>query len=93
MNKPEINNEQSIYRQSNNIVNVHGCMRYKCFHCGKSFSVFLEIGVEDDGRNGRPRQPCPMFIACECGEMMQDISGYLPLPSIREVLPNMKYFA
>lgn len=72
---------------------VHGGMKYKCQSCGKEWFMNLEIGVEDFGENGRPHQPCPFCIMCECGGFAHDISGLLPLPDVRPLFPGMKYFA
>jgi hypothetical protein len=71
---------------------VHGCMKFFCMNCNKSWIMQLEIGVEDEGKNGRLQQPSPMFILCECGEFAQDISGYMPFPTIRPLLPRARYF-
>ena len=72
---------------------VHGGMKYKCEKCGAEWFMNLEIGVEDNGKNGRPHQPCPFVIGCDCGGYARDISGYLPLPTVRPLLSGMKYFA
>lgn len=72
---------------------VHGGIRYTCSTCGASKFILLEIGVEDYGRNGRPHQPSPFLIKCECGCLARDISGYLPFPDVRELYPEMSYFA
>lgn len=91
--KARIKREQLLYRGEHNPVLVHGGMKYRCKKCGKEWFMNLEIGVEDNGENGRARQPCPFAIPCECGGWANDISGYLPLPSVRPILPGMKYFA
>lgn len=72
---------------------VHGGMKYRCEDCGESWFMCLEIGVEDFGKNGRQHQPSPFIIRCDCGGCAYDISGYLPLPSIRPLIKGMKYFA
>lgn len=72
---------------------VHGGMKYRCEKCGHERFICLEIGVEDQGKNGRPHQPCPFVIACGCGGMAHDISGYIPLPDVRPLLPGMAFFA
>lgn len=83
----------SIYRIIHKSTQVHGFMKYKCRNCGKEWIMSLEIGVEDFGKNGRPHQPCPFIIPCECGGFAQDISGCLPYPEIRELFSGQKYFA
>lgn len=72
---------------------VHGGMKYMCESCGKSWFMCLEIGVEDFGKNGRPHQPCPFCIPCDCGGIATDISGYLPLPQKARLKKGMRYFA
>ena len=72
---------------------VHGFMKYKCKNCGKKWIMNLEIGVEDFGKNGRPHEPCPFFIPCDCGGIAIDISGYVPYPEIRELFSGQRYFA
>ena len=72
---------------------IHGQMIYRCEDCGQKWHMHLEIGVEDFGKNGRPHQPCPMFMRCECGGTACDISGYLPYPFQRPIFPGMRYFA
>ena len=77
----------NLYRKTTIAPIVHGSMQYHCNNCGKSWRMYLEIGVEDDGKNGRPHQPCPFCIPCECRGNAIDISGYSPLPSNRSLLP------
>ncbi|MGN0444220.1 MAG: hypothetical protein ACI4F5_06370 [Acutalibacteraceae bacterium] len=72
---------------------VHGFMKYKCRSCGKTWTMNLEIGVEDFGKNGRPHQPCPFVIPCDCGGTANDISGCVPYPEIRELFSGQRYFA
>ena len=74
---------------------VHGGMKYRCQNCGKEWYMFLEIGVEDFGKNGRNQQPCPFFIMCDCGELACDISGIISFGEgqLRPLLPGMRYFA
>lgn len=80
-----MNNQKSIL--------VHGAMKYRCEKCGKEWWMLLENGVEDFGKHGRPHQPCPFMIRCDCGGFAQDISGYVPLSDEREMRPGMRYFA
>lgn len=81
------------YRPITKAPQIHGGMKYRCEDCGKEWFMGLEIGVEDRGEHGRPHQPCPFCIPCECGGMAMDISGYLPLPDIRPAFPGLKFFA
>lgn len=72
---------------------VHGAMKYYCKGCGNWWYMFLEIGVEDHGKNGKPHQPCPFCIPCACGGIATDISGYIPFPENRMLGKGMRYFA
>lgn len=72
---------------------VHGGMKYRCESCGKAWFMSLEIGVEDFGKHGRPHQPAPFIIQCDCGGRARDISGYLPLPTVRPLFSGLRYFA
>ena len=72
---------------------IHGGMKYRCDKCGEEWFMNLELGVEDFGVNGREHQPCPYVISCECGGFARDISGYIPLPEKRPIMPGMAYFA
>lgn len=83
--KAHINEEKKVL--------VHGGMKYRCESCGKSWFMNLEVGVEDFGKHGRPHQPAPFMIPCDCGGFAQDISGYIPLPDVRPLLSGMQYFA
>lgn len=83
----------SPYRIVNEPPLVHGGMKYQCKKCGKEWFMCLEIGVEDQGKNGREHQPCPFTIGCECGGYAMDISGVIPLHEVRQLFPGMKYFA
>lgn len=76
-----------------NAPTVHGLMEYRCTECGKRWLMFLEIGVEDNGQNGRPHQPCPFCIPCVCGGFAQDVSGYKPLAANAKLSRGMSYFA
>ncbi|WP_027399840.1 hypothetical protein [Anaerovorax odorimutans] len=88
---PKANKQSKTVREDN--IMVHGGMKYKCESCGKEWFMSLEIGVEDWGKNVRAHQPCPFTILCECGGFARDISGYIPFPDIRPLLPGMRYFA
>lgn len=76
-----------------NAPTVHGYMEYYCKECGCSRLMFLEIGVEDHGENGRPHQPCPFCIPCACGGFAQDVSGYKPFAANAKLSRGMSYFA
>lgn len=82
-----------LYINTYKTTKLHGGMKFKCDKCGKSWWMFLEIGVEDRGRNGKAHQPCPSTIPCECGGTALDVSGYLPLDEIKTAEPGMKLFA
>jgi hypothetical protein len=87
----EVSPPTPSHKPKNEIL-VHGGMKYGCESCGKQWFMNLEIGVEEEGKNGRPHQPSPFFIRCDCGEIAHDISGYLPLPELRSLRPGMRYF-
>lgn len=89
--EPKLSVSSNTVQESS--IMVHGGMKYKCESCGKEWFMSLEIGVEDHGKNGRPHQPSPFTILCGCGGFATDISGYIPLPGIRPILPGMRYFA
>ncbi|MDD4608962.1 MAG: hypothetical protein PHY71_02260 [Bacteroidaceae bacterium] len=75
-----------------NIPLSHGIMKYRCEKCGKEWFMHLEVGVEDWGKNGRPHQPCPFIIGCDCGGMAQDVSGLIPFGSIAPIDIGDRYF-
>lgn len=81
------------YIHSSDAPTIQGAMVYECESCRKSFAVGLEIGVEDFGKNGRPHQPCPFCIRCDCGGIARDVTGYMPFPYQVKVKKGMKYFA
>ena len=83
----------SLYRITHKAPLIHGAMKYKCEKCGKEWWMSLEVGVEDHGKNGRPHQPCPFCIPCECGGIANDISGYISAPAIETLNSGVKYFA
>lgn len=82
-----------LYKIARKAPEVHGAMQYRCKKCGERWWMMLEIGVEDQGRNGKPHQPCPFCIPCECGGFANDITGYVSLGEIRPAKPGMKFFA
>ena len=69
---------------------VHGAMTYECENCGKSWRMWLEIGVE--GKN--KIMPCPFIIRCKCGGMAKHINWQddIWLPEARPLGDNMSYF-
>lgn len=94
LKQPEIQKPIASYRITGKEAIVHGCMKYRCKKCGKEWFMYLELGVEDQGKNGRPHQPSPFVIACgHCGGMAQDITGYMPLPEHRPTSLGMTFFA
>lgn len=74
---------------------VHGGMHYRCEDCGKEWIMWLEIGVEDHGRHGRPHQPCPFVIMCDCGGFAQHVDWHkdIQLPGPRPIGDGMRYFS
>lgn len=69
---------------------VHGAMTYKCEECGKSWKMWLEVGVE-----GRDKiMPCPFIIRCKCGgtAVHIDFQNDIWLPEPRPLADNMSYF-
>ena len=69
---------------------VHGAMTYKCEECGKSWKMWLEVGVE-----GREKiMPCPFMIRCKCGgtAVHIDWQNDIWLPEPRPLGENMNYF-
>ena len=90
---PEARKPLTSFRLTGRQPMVHGYMKYICEKCHKELTMWLELGVEDQGKNGRPHQPCPFVIVCDCGGFAQDVSGYIPLPYERPLLPNMTFFA
>jgi len=92
--KNQPNSISGLYSITHKPPTVHGFMKYKCRSCGKEWLMNLEIGVEDFGENGRPHQPCPFIIPCDCGGLAQDISGCVPYPKHRPLIfSGQKYFA
>lgn len=68
------------------LVLIHGWMIYRCQCCGKSWTMYLEKGIEEFGGN---HKPSPFTIECPyCGGWAMDVSGiqkvpgggYVPLP-------------
>lgn len=73
---------------------IHGAMKYQCEKCGALWFMWLEIGVEDHGANGRPHQPCPFVIRCDCGGFAKDVSGYISLGKVLQLnRDGARYFA
>lgn len=89
------NKMKQIYNEVDKPVMVHGGMWYECENkkCKKRVFLALELGVEDFGRNGKPHQPCPFMIPCECGDFKRDVSGYMPCIEIGMLAYGMRYFA
>lgn len=78
-NKDSVRARQAVKERHESGYIVHGLMLYKCTHCCSTRWIYLELGVEDHGMNGKRHEPSPFFIRCtQCGELeMRDISGYL----------------
>lgn len=75
---------------------VHGRMIYRCEQCGRSWTMFLEKGIEEFGEN---HKPSPFTIGCpHCGGWAMDVSGiqkiqgggYVPLPEGGHYFANME---
>lgn len=74
---------------------VHGRMIYRCEQCGRSWTMFLEKGIEEFGEN---HKPSPFTIGCPyCGGWAMDVSGiqkipggYIPLPDGGNYFANME---
>lgn len=69
---------------------VHGAMTYECEDCGKSWRMWLEIGVEGPNKI----MPCPFIIRCKCGGMAKHINWNedIWLPQPMPLGENMSYF-
>ena len=69
---------------------VHGAMTYECEECGKSWRMWLEVGVEGKDKV----MPCPFIIRCKCGGMAKHIDWQndICLPEPRPLEENMSYF-
>ena len=69
---------------------VHGAFTYECEECGKTWKMWLEVGVE--GKDSA--MPCPFIIRCKCGGMAKHISWQddVKLPEPRPLGKNMSYF-
>ena len=75
---------------------VHGRMIYRCEQCRRSWTMFLEKGIEEFGEN---HKPSPFTITCPyCGGWAMDVSGilkvpgggYVPLPEGGHYFANME---
>lgn len=69
---------------------VHGAMTYKCEECGKSWRMWLEVGVEGKDKI----MPCPFTIRCKCGGTAAHINWQndIWLPQPMPLGENMSYF-
>ncbi len=69
---------------------VHGAMTYECEECGKTWKMWLEVGVEGKDKI----MPCPFIIRCKCGGMAKHINWQndIWLPEPRPLGENMSYF-
>lgn len=76
-------------------VMMHGGLRYKCSKCGEGWTMWLENGVEDHGKYGRPHQPCPIVIKCDCNGMAQHVDWHadITLSNPVPIKDGMRYFA
>ena len=69
---------------------VHGAMTYECEECGKTWRMWLEIGVEGPNKV----MPCPFVIRCKCGGIAKHIDWQndIWLPQPMPLGENMSYF-
>lgn len=79
------------------LVKLQKCGRLLILPCNVGDRVYRLCETRITGRyykgNGRPHQPCPFCIQCDCGGIATDISGYLPLPQKARLKKGMRYFA
>lgn len=93
--KKQTENEERVERaikisEELNMTLVHGAMTYECENCGKSWKMWLEIGVEGKDK----LMPCPFIIRCKCGGMAKHIDWQndIWLPEPRPLGEDMSYF-
>ena len=86
---------QCKFIKKSNPVMLHGSMNYRCENCGEEWTMWLEMGVEDQGIYGRVSQPCPFTILCDCGGLAQHIEWHqdVNLPVLKQAEAGMRYFA
>lgn len=95
LQKEILENEEKIktlikVEEKMGITLVHGAMTYECEECGKTWRMWLEIGVEGKDK----LMPCPFIIRCKCGGMAKHINWQddINLPEPRPLGENMSYF-
>ena len=95
LQKEILENEEKIktlikVEEEMGITLVHGAMTYGCEKCGKTWKMWLEIGVEGKYKI----MPCPFIIRCKCGGMAKHINWQddINLPEPRPLEENMSYF-
>ena len=95
LQKEILGNEEKIktlikVEEEMGITLVHGAMTYECEKCGKTWKMWLEIGVEGKYKI----MPCPFIIRCKCGGMAKHINWQddINLPEPRPLEENMSYF-
>lgn len=95
LQKERLENEEKIkilmkVEEEMGITLVHGAMTYECEECGKTWKMWLEVGVE--GKN--KIMPCPFIIRCKCGGIAKHINWQndIDLPEPRPLGENMSYF-
>ena len=95
LQKEILENEEKIktlikVEEEMGITLVHGAMTYECEECGKTWKMWLEIGVEGKDKV----MPCPFIIRCKCGGMAKHINWQddINLPEPRPLGENMSYF-
>ena len=75
---------------------IYGFMNYHCERCNETFTMNLEVGVEDWGKHGRQHQPCPFVIRHDkCGWLSaHDCSGVIEYSTGPfKAKPGTRYFA
>lgn len=95
LQKEKLENEERIktlikVEEEMGVTLVHGAMTYECEECGKSWRMWLEVGVEGKDKV----MPCPFIIRCKCGGMAKHIDWQndIWLPEPRPLRENMSYF-
>ena len=67
-------------------------MIYECEKCGKSWGMWLQIGLEEHGEN---HKPVPYVIMCKCGGFARHVrwNEDIHLSESIPITQDMNYFA